>query len=335
MNQRISAIFYAIAMLAASAAQPVEALAPLPLVRVADVPLPGNAARFDYQSIDTKKHLLFIAHLGDNAVVVFDTNHRKVVANIPNVSKVHGVLTIPQLNTAYASATGTNEVVAISEATLRIVARVPGGVYPDGMGFDPSNDKLFVSDEAGRTETVIDVKTNRRIATIPLGGEAGNTQYDFVSRRIFVNVQTLQQIVQIDPLTDSIVRRTSLAGSLCISNHGLLIDAKTRRAFVACEESATLLTVDVKTMKVRQEWTTGEDPDVLALDPEKHRLFVSAESGVVTIFSETAGRLTRTGQGLVAPRAHTVCVDPDTHLVYFPLENAGGQPFLRIMKAAR
>jgi hypothetical protein len=31
-------------------------------------------------------------------------------------------------------------------------------------------------------------------------------------------------------------------------------------------------------------------------------------------------------------RAHTVSVDPDTHLVYFPLENIGGHPILRIMK---
>jgi hypothetical protein len=34
------------------------------------------------------------------------------------------------------------------------------------------------------------------------------------------------------------------------------------------------------------------------------------------------------------PHAHTVSVDPKTHLVYFPLENAGGKPLLRIMKPA-
>lgn len=31
--------------------------------------------------------------------------------------------------------------------------------------------------------------------------------------------------------------------------------------------------------------------------------------------------------------AHTVCVDPETHLVYFPLENVNGHPILRIMEA--
>ena len=32
------------------------------------------------------------------------------------------------------------------------------------------------------------------------------------------------------------------------------------------------------------------------------------------------------------PHAHTVCVDPDTHLVYFPLQNVNGHPVLRIME---
>jgi hypothetical protein len=34
------------------------------------------------------------------------------------------------------------------------------------------------------------------------------------------------------------------------------------------------------------------------------------------------------------PHAHTVAVDPRTHLVYFPLEDVGGKPVLRIMKPA-
>ena len=36
---------------------------------------------------------------------------------------------------------------------------------------------------------------------------------------------------------------------------------------------------------------------------------------------------------MLAPRAHTVAVDPRTHLVYFPLESgASGKPELLIMK---
>ena len=42
------------------------------------------------------------------------------------------------------------------------------------------------------------------------------------------------------------------------------------------------------------------------------------------------------GQAFLAPEAHTVAVDPRTHLVYFPLENgAGGIPELLIMKPSQ
>ena len=133
--------------------------ADLPLARVADVRLPGNATRLDYQSLDARKHLLFIAHLGDSQVIVVNTQLRRVIGTVPNVSAVHGVLVVSQLNTVYASATGTNEVVAIDESTLHVKARMPGGVYPDGIAFNPRNARLYVSDEHGDTETVIDTRT--------------------------------------------------------------------------------------------------------------------------------------------------------------------------------
>ena len=39
------------------------------------------------------------------------------------------------------------------------------------------------------------------------------------------------------------------------------------------------------------------------------------------------------GLALLAPHAHTVAVDPHTHLVYFPLQSgSAGRPELLIMK---
>lgn len=308
-----------------------SAAAALPLLPVGNLPLPGNPTRLDYQSLDAGRHLLFIAHLGNSDVIVVDTKARRVVTVVPNVSEVHGVLAVPQLHTVYASATGSNEVVAIDESSLKITARTSGGVYPDGIAFDPNTKRLFVSDERGRTETVIDTRPNRRIATIELGGEVGNSQYDPATHHIFANVQTLGQLVEIDPRQNRIVRRISLARATCIGNHGLLIDASTRRAFIACEESATVVWVDMRTMRIVASWPTGEDPDVLAYDPSTRRLFVASESGDVSMFLN--GRsVARIAQAFLAPAAHTVAVDSDARLVYFPLENKGGRPQLLIMR---
>jgi hypothetical protein len=64
---------------------------------VAEVPLPGGATRFDYQSLDTTTGRLFIAHLGDGHLVVFDTRERRVVSDLPGFPRVHGVWAVPSI----------------------------------------------------------------------------------------------------------------------------------------------------------------------------------------------------------------------------------------------
>lgn len=302
----------------------------LPLERVADIPLGGRTTRLDYESVDPGRHLLFIAHLGDSAVIVFDTQAQRVVTRITGVGNVHGVLAIPELGRVYASATGTNEVVAIDEASLKITARMPGGGYPDGMAYVPELHKLYVSDEFGKTDTVIDTATNTRVATIPLGGEVGNTQYDPVSRHVFANVQTRNQLVEIDPATDKVVDRIDLPGAR--ENHGLLIEPERRRAFIACEGNAKLLVLDLQTKKITASFDVGGQPDVLAYDPGLHRLYVAGEAGIVSMFDVEPGMTSKVGEALLGPHAHVVGVDTSTHYVFFPLEDVGGRTVLRILR---
>ena len=96
-----------------------------------------------------------------------------------------------------------------------------------------------------------------------------------------------------------------------------------------------LLTLDLRTMRVTGPRMSGDTPDVLAFDGSLHRLYVSAESGVVAVFAEHAHSLTKLGQAMLAPHAHTVAVDPRSHLVYFPLESGTtGKPQLLIMAPA-
>ena len=300
-----------------------------PLALVADVPLPGDTSRFDYESLDAGRHLLFIAHLGASEVLAFDTETRKVVARIDGVSHVHGVLAIPELGRVYASATGTDEVIAIDARTFAITARIPGGRYPDGMAYVPELQKLYVSDETGGTDTVIDVRSHKRIATIELGGEVGNTQYDPVSKHVFANVQTRNELVEIDPSTDTVVRRIALPGAE--GNHGLLIDAKHRRAFVACEGNDKLLVLNLETHAVEASFAVGKGPDVLAQDPSLGTVYVASESGVVRVFASRDAGVTKATEVMLAPNAHVVAVDAERHLGYFPLKNVSGRPVLRIV----
>jgi DNA-binding beta-propeller fold protein YncE len=318
--------------LASGAGAAVASTPAVPLRMVhADVALPGKPDRFDYASIDPQRRLLFIAHLGSGMVTVVDLRSERVVANVGDVPGVHGVLAVPALDEVFATATDRNRLDVISEKTFRILAHAPAGVYPDGMTYAPDAHELFISDEAGQTETVVDTRSNRRIATIAMGGEVGNSRYDPVSHQVFVDVQTRDEIVAIDPRSNAIIRRYRLPDT-CHDDHSLLLDAPARLAFVACDGNARLLLLDLRDMRVLSVHQTGRDPDVLAFDPGLQRLYVASESGVVAVFQLADRQLHLLGRSDLAYEAHSVAVDPYTHRVYFPLQDAGGRPVLRIMQ---
>ena len=323
-----TAISVVLATGAAHAAQSTAASV-LPLKAVATVPLPGASTRFDYMSVDANARRLYISHMNGDELLVFDLRRRRVIAQIP-APGVHGVLAVPELGRVFASATNARQVLTIDARTESIIAGAPAGLYPDGLAYDPRERHVFVSDESGGVETVIDAR-GRRVATIKLGGSAGNVQYDAVSGMVLADVQTRNDIAVIDPRTNKIVRRVSVPG--CANDHGLLVDSPHRLAFVACDGNAMLLTLDLTRMQFTGGATVGANPDVLAFDSSLGRLYVSAESGEVAVFVERGRKLEKLGQAFLAPNAHTVAVDPATHLVYFALERgASGRPQLLIMK---
>ncbi len=309
---------------------PVTATTPPPktgLRLVREIPLPGPPNRFDYQSVDPATGRIYMNHMNAGRTLVFDANNAKVIAEIVGLPRATGVWAVPSHHQVYVSAAGNHEVAIIDDRTLKITSRVGGIRFPDGIAYASDADKIFVSDESGGADVVIDPKTGRKRSTIDLGGEAGNTHYDSVSRCILVAVQSRKQLVAIDPVSERIVQRYELPGS--DGPHGFTLDEPGRLAFISSEGNGMLQVADLRTMKLRQALKVGDDPDVLAWDPSLQRLYVAAESGVLSAYW-LDGKMLRPIGEVRAPHAHTVSVDPRTHLVYLPLENVNGHPVLRI-----
>jgi DNA-binding beta-propeller fold protein YncE len=137
------------------------------------------------------------------------------------------------------------------------------------------------------------------------------------------------ELVVIEPAPMRIAGRYPLPG--VTKPHGVSIDATHRLAFVAGQGNQALAVVDLKSMKILATHPIGKGADVLAFDAGLGCLYVSSESGTVSVFRLQGRELVLEGE-LSMPHAHTVAVDPETHLVYFPLENIDGRPLLRIME---
>lgn len=302
------------------------------LKTVADVSLPGGTTRFDYQSFDPNSGRLYLSHMGDGNVVVFDTRTNRVVAAIPGFPTVTGVLVVPALKSVYASVTHNHEIAVLDTEKLVVTKRIKDGKFPDGLAYSPETHKVFISDEAGGVETVIDTHRNERVNTIEMGGEVGNTQYDPVSHLIYACVQTRNELVAINPETDKIQARYRLPGGE--HPHGFYIDDQHGKAYIACEGDNKLLVFDMKNHSVDNVLPVADGPDVLAFDRGLQLLYVACESGSVALFRYSNCQLEKVGNVNVGPNSHSVSVDSETHRAYFPLKNVNGSPILRIMTPA-
>lgn len=301
-----------------------------PLRKVAAVPLPDSPTRFDYQSIDPTSGRLYLSHMGDGRIVVFDTRTERVVADLDGYKTVTGVLAVPEEGKFYGSAAGSHEVVVADLRTNEKLARVPGVAFPDGIAYAPKERRIFVSDESGGIDLVIDARTNKPLGKVVLGGEVGNTHYDPVTGMVWVAVQSRNEMVSIDPATLKITGRHQLPGS--DHPHGFTVSGGI--AYVSCEGNDKLLVVNLRTMKVSQSFSVTSGPDVLVVDEGLKRLYVACEGGTVDVFEIALGGLKPLGK-FSAPAGHTVSVDPKTHRVYLALKNVAGQPELWILEPTR
>jgi len=309
------------------------------LERVKDLPLLGRPARFDYEALDQANGRLYINQMGANRVLVYDVRVSRLVASLPGFPDATGITLAAKRGLAFVSTPGDVFDALVGHGRLRVlrlsdlrtIASLPTGGFPDGSAWVAPLGRLFVSNERGGVETVIGSDPWRVLKTLPLGGEAGNSAYDPDDHRVLVNVQTRRELVEIDPQTLVIRQRIKLPPS-CVHNHGLLVDDQARRAFVACDGNARLLTLELPSLRTVQVDDVGKDPDVLALDTKRQILYVASESGVVSVFAVEAGKLKRLWRGWVGPDAHSVAVDPTSGLSYFPLADVDGHPLLRVMR---
>jgi len=289
-----------------------------------DVQLPGDTSRWDYLSHDSAAHRLYIAHLAASEVVAFDTEKQRVAGVVRDVAGVHGLVVAPELGRLYASATED----VIDTSNLRIVSSTPTRRYPDGLAFVPSLAKVYVSNEQDSVDTVLDATTGRRVASVPVGGSIGNSYYDPGSRLVYIasgSATTWWRWIQ-PPTASWVVTGWPAATAPTASRRTCRSSTESSsraKATASCWSSTSEPRPLPSTAEV------GQTPDVLTLDPIAHRLYVAAESGPLTIFDVGGARLQLVAQGTAGANAHSVAVDPMTHVVYLPLKDVGGRPLLR------
>lgn len=308
----------------------------LPLVHVADVPLPGKPVRFDYQALDSAKGNLIIAHMNDASVVVVKARDGSLVKVVPGIPTPRGVVVADDVGRIFITSS-PDRLVILDNTSFKVIARVSTGHAPDGDGWDPEDRIVAVSDQRDGAVSLISKAGSGRRRQVRVGLETGNVVFD-AKRGVFwvtvVKPTPPDQLVSIDPVAAKATGSIPLPG--CSGAHGLRIHPDGRSAFVACESNSKVIRVDlIGATHALDIAPSGAEPDVPAIDPGLGWLYVAAESGDLRVFDIDQPGLSTIDREHPGDRSHSVAVDPTTHHVFFPLEKGpAGKPILRIMKPA-
>jgi DNA-binding beta-propeller fold protein YncE len=281
-----------------------------PLHKLRQIPFPGDSSRYDYAGLDSDRGLLFLAHLRESQMIEVDVHAHRVVRTISGLSQVRGVLVVPERHRVYATATGTNQMVALDEDTEPNSGAPPPGTTPTAWPTARYRPRCGPPTNPAARKPSSTPPPTECVAPWTWVVQSATSPTTPASRMMLVEVQSHNSLAVIDPTTLTIVRQVPLPG--CQHDHGLALDPADRLAFVACDANATLLSVDLTTWRITGSTAVGADPDVLAYDPMAHRLYVAAESGVVTTLNTHHWQLTVLAREHVGEDAHVVAVDPTT-----------------------
>lgn len=300
----------ALALLMAGLAIPCAASA-APVLRP-QKPIEVSAApqRFDLMAVDATRRRLLAAHSGAGTLTIVDLTTRKLLREVP-VGRAAGVAVDARDGKYFVA---TNEGVAVvGRNALRKKALIATPGPADAMIFDRHNDRLYVGHDDAAELWIIDARHDKLAGRIALPGAPELMAIDPQTYRLYLNIKPDDEVVAIDPSTAKITAHWSTKPT--ISPHGLALDLRDRRLFVA-GHGGTVSVFALPSGKPLGGIDIGLGRvDQIAFDATAHRLYCPGSGHLVAV------KVARDGDSLagsvpIPQSAHSVAIDPRSHEVW-------------------
>jgi DNA-binding beta-propeller fold protein YncE len=282
----------------------------------------GGEGGWDYLSVDTASHRLFVSR--GSHVQVVDLDRDSLVGDIANTPGVHGIAFAPRLGRGFTSNGRDTSVMIFDLRTLAPIRIVKvTGLNPDAILYDDVTARVFALNHTGRNVTAIDAATGEVVGTVPLSGIAETGQSDGRGT-IFVNVEDRNMIDAFDARTLAVTSHIPLPG--CEEPTGMGIDRAKGRLWVGCGGNRTMAVVDYRAGKLVATVPVGEGVDAADFDPGTGLAFASGGDGTLAVVREDAPNHFAVELVPTARGARTMALDPRTHRVYLSSAQYGPVP---------
>jgi DNA-binding beta-propeller fold protein YncE len=309
MIKRLSPLLLALPLLAHAAA---------PSLKEVDRIHVGGAARWDYLTIDSVGHRLYVSHATQTEVI--DTTTDKVIGTIADTSGVHGIAIARDLGLGFISDGKTSTVTVFELETLKTRSTIAVGTNPDAILYDPASHRVMTFNGKSQDVTLIDAAQGTVVATLPVGGKPEFAQLG-AAGQVWFNVEDTHEMAVLDPVAGKLVRRLSLAP--CDSPSGLAVDAHDR-LYAVCENKQMAIVAANGKVLARPAIGAGSD-GVAWMDGAAYS--ANGQDGTISVVREVApGRFRTTETIPTAVGARTIAADPATHRLYLPTAELQAAP---------
>jgi YVTN family beta-propeller protein len=273
----------------------------------------GGEGGWDYLSVDSAAHRLYVSHA--THVVVIDTQTNKVVGDIPDTPGVHGFAAVPELGKGFSSNGRENKVSVVDLKTLKLIQKIDTGENPDWIVYEPSKKEVYTMNGRGKSASVIDTATMKVVATIPLEGKPETAMVDAKAGKLYINMEDLNSVKVVDIATHKV--SATWPAAPCEAATGMAIDLAAHRLFLGCDNKLMVM-MDSTSGKVVYSVPVGEGVDATSFDPQTKLAFTSnGGAGTVTVAREDSASLLKVVQTIKTVRgARTMTLDPSTHTIY-------------------
>lgn len=189
---------------------------------------------------------------------------------------------------------------------LRPSGQITVGRYPWAAAVDTYTHHAFIVNWGSNTVSMLDTATCHLVRTIPVGASPNAIAIDIRRHRAIVSNQASARgasqgsLVLIDTQSGHVLGVVTLAGRPL----SIALDTNTGRGFVTLA-SGKVVVVDTATVKklATIPGALGSSPAAMAIDDQRHRLFLTDHTGAVRVLSTWSGRVVhtfRSGRALFA-----------------------------------
>jgi hypothetical protein len=282
----------------------------------------GGDGGFDYVTVDDTGKTLYLPRATHTQVV--DASTGKVLANIPNNSRSHGVALVPQLGRGFISNGGDATVQIFDLKSNLTLGKIKAAEDADCIIYDPSSKHVlaFCGDAHAMIAISADVdpKEGKASTSLDLGGKPEFAVADGLGK-VFVNLVDKNEVAVVDTKVMKVVAKWPVTPAT--QPVGMSMDQKEKRLFVGCR-SKKMVIMSAEDGHILADLPIGAGVDATAF--LKGMAFASCGDGTLTVIRESQPGKFEVAQTLkTALRAKTMAVDANTGSIFLPAADGKGR----------